>query len=308
MIIYADMVFIINILMNSLILLITAWVIGLRYKVWRIILAAIIGSCYVLISMLPHMAISHMAICKILMSLLLVLVAFGVQTRRAILLQLGTFYLVAFILGGAVAGWVFFLQDNSLLHTFSLESNSLSSSGLLWGSCVGTFFIVVVIRRIVIRNNLCPNLYQIKIEYEGRSVGITALLDTGNGLYTTISRKPVVLVSQDAVESILSEDVLSFLRANTPEMWLPNLDQCTDLNWLSRTQIIPYHAIGRQSMLLAFRSDHLIIAMNNNSIDVKDVVIAIYSRTLSGDGTYAALLHPQIINELYKNEGASICA
>lgn len=308
MVIYADVIFIINILMNSLILLLTAWITGAIYKLWRIILAAAVGSGYVVVSMLPNMDVSHMVICKIVMSLILVLLAFGVQSRRTILLQLSTFYLVAFILGGAVAGWLFFLQNNSLFNAFSIKLRSLSWSDLLWGSSLGVFLIVSVLRRILIRMARCQNLYQIKIQYEGRSIGITAMLDTGNGLYTTMSRKPVILVSQDAVESILSEEVILFLRGNSPEMWLSNLDQCTDLNWLSRIQIIPYHAIGSQSMLLAFRSECLTILSNNSFVDVKDVVIAIYSKALSGDGTYAALLHPQIMNELYKNEEAGICA
>lgn len=308
MYIYADVIFIINIMMNSIILLLTAWITGVTYKLWHIVLAASVGSSYVLVSMLPNMEISHTAICKFIISLILVLVAFGIQPRRTLLLLLGSFYIVSFVLGGAVAGWLFFWQTSSLYSTLSVDFKNLSWSDLLWGSCLGTFLIVGVIHRILIRRNRCQNLYQIKIEYEGRSIGITAMLDTGNGLYTTIGRRPVILVSQDAIESILSEEVASFLRANTPEMWLVNLDQCADLNWLSRTEIIPYHAIGSRSMLLAFRSDRLSIANKAGFIDVKDVVIAIYSRALSGDGTYAALLHPQIMYELYKNEEAGICA
>jgi len=152
------------------------------------------------------------------------------------------------------------------------------------------------------------NLYQIKIEYDGQINELTAMLDTGNSLYTTIGRKPVILVSQYAVEPILSEDVVAFLRDNVPDMWLVNLAQCADEKWLSRTQIIPYHGIGSRSMLLAFRLDALIVSTKKGVIDLHDVVIAIYSGSLSGDGTYAGLLHPQILNELYKKGEANICA
>jgi len=306
--IYADVVLIINIIMNSIILVLTAWTVGITYKTWRIILAAAVGGCYVLVSMLPIMVISHTIIVKMTMSLVLILVAFGIQSRRMLCLLLASFYVVAFILGGSIVGWLYFWQSNNYVNTLAIDLTNLSWKNILWGSCLGSFLIIGIIRRMVAGRTHRQNLYQIKIEYDGQVAELTAMLDTGNGLYTAIGRKPVVLVTQYTVESLLNEDVIAFLRANKPEMWLVNLTQCADLKWLSRTQIIPYHGIGSQSMLLAFRSDRLLVSSKAGVIDIDDVVIAIYSGALSEDGTYAALLHPQIINELYKKEGASICA
>jgi len=91
-------------------------------------------------------------------------------------------------------------------------------------------------------------------------------------------------------------------------MWLTNLDKCMDLAWVSRIQIIPYHTISSKSMLLAFRPDRFMVSTKNGFIDAGDMVVGIYSGTLSGDGAYAALLHPQIMNEINKKEGASRCA
>jgi stage II sporulation protein GA (sporulation sigma-E factor processing peptidase) len=294
--------------MNSIILALTAWIAGITFKIWRILLAAAVGSCYVLVAMLPTMEISHTIIVKTAMSLVLVLVAFGIRSRRIMFLLLASFYVVAFILGGSIVGWLYFWQSNSYANSLTLDITHLSWKNLLWGSCLGSFLIISIIRRMLVGMTRRQNLYQIKIEYDGQVVELTAMLDTGNGLYTAIGRKPVVLVTQYIAESILNEDVVAFLRENKPEMWLVNLTQCTDLKWLSRTQIIPYHGIGSRSMLLAFRSDRLLVSSKAGVIDIDDVVIAIYSSALSEDGTYAALLHPQIINELYKKEGASICA
>jgi stage II sporulation protein GA (sporulation sigma-E factor processing peptidase) len=306
--IYADVVFIINLIMNSIILILTAWITGITYKIWRIVLAAAVGSCYVLVAMLPIAGIFHTIIIKIIISAVLILVAFGIRSRRIMYLLLASFYVVAFILGGSVVGWLYFWQGNNYVNSLTIDITHLSWENLLWGSCLGSVLIISIIRRMVAGMTRQQNLYQIKIEYDGQVVELTAMLDTGNGLYTAIGRKPVVLVNQYIVESILNEDVVTFLRENKPETWLVNLTQCMDLKWLSRTQIIPYHGIGSRSMLLAFRSDRLRVSSKAGVIDIDDVVIAIYSGALSEDGTYAALLHPQIINELYKKEGASICA
>ena len=308
MYVYADVVFIVNVMMNSIILLLTAWVAGANYKLWRIFLAAIIGSCYVLVSIVPEMVIVQHSLCKLLVSLVLIVAAFGILPRRRLLLLMGFFYMVAFILGGAVVGWVYFLQTNNYFGTSNALFANLSWTHLLWGSSIGIILIIIVVRRMFPLMNCHHNLYQIKLEYAGRSVELTGMLDTGNGLYTVIGRKPAIVVNQHAIEAILSEQAVAYLRSNNSTMWLTNLDTCADAAWLSRIHVIPYHGIGSKNMLLAFRPDRFMVASKNGFIDASDIVIGIYSGTLSGDGKYAVLLHPQIMNELSKKEGASICA
>lgn len=306
--IYADIVFIVNIIMNTIILMLAAWVSGVTYKIWRIILAAAVGSCYVLLGMLPMLEMCHTIVAKLAVSFLLICIAFGLQSKRILFLLLASFYIVAFILGGSIVGWLYFCQTNGYVNNLTMNLKNLSWENVLWGSCLGSILIVSLIRRMLAGVTRRQNLYKVKIEYDGRIAELTAMLDTGNSLYTAIGRKPVILVSQYAIEPTLSEDVVAFLRENVPSMWLVNLAQCVDEKWLSRTQIVPYHGIGSRSMLLAFRSDALIVSSKNGVTTIRDVVIAIYSGALSGDGTYAGLLHPQILNELYKKEEASICA
>lgn len=308
MYVYIDVVFIINVIMNTIILLLTACIADVNYKLWRILLAATVGSCYVLMSMLPGMMMIHHVSFKVLMSLVLVSVAFGIRSRRLVLLLMSSFYLVALILGGAVAGWLYFWQSSNYWGSSTMVLTNLSWTQLFWGTSIGVSLIVIVMRYIFPRVIRHPNLYRVKLEYKGRSVELTGMLDTGNGLYTVIGRRPAILVNRYAIEPILSTDVVSFLRNNTSEMWLTNLDKCTDLAWLSRIQVIPYHAIGSKSMLLAFRPDRFMVASTSGFVDASDMVIGIYSGILSEDGAYTVLLHPQIINGLSKKEGASICA
>jgi len=308
MYVYADVVFIINIVMNCVILLLTAWIAGVNYKLWRILLAATVGSGYVLVGILPGLTIVNHVLCKVFMSLILIVLGFGIKSGRRFVLLMASFYMVAFILGGAVVGWIYFWQTSTYFGSSDMFRTHLSWTHLLWGSCVGIFLMILVVRRMLPRMNRHHNLYQVKVEYEGRTVELTGMLDTGNGLYTVIGRKPAILVNRYALEPILSTQVVAFLRNNAAETWLTNLDKCVDLAWLSRIHVIPYHTISSKSTLLAFRPDRFMVSSKTGFIDTSDMVIGIYSGTLSGDGAYAVLLHPQIMNELSKKEGASICA
>ncbi len=307
MYVYADILFIINIIMNSTILLLTAITTGVNYNLWRILFVATIGSGYVLVSMLPSMMIIQQPVYKILISVLLVLSAFGLQPRRKLLLLMTFFYVIAFTLGGAVAGWLYFWQTSNDFGSCEIVMKNLSWENLLWGSLLGVFLIMTVLRRLLSRATLEQNLYQIRLIYKGQMIELTAMLDTGNGLYTVVGHKPVIIVNQHAIESIVSQQVVEFLQNNTPSSWIANLEKCEDLEWISRIQVIPYHGIGSESMLLAFRMDHIVVWSKHDSIDVTDAVIAIYSGFLSGDRAYNALLHPQIVNELSKKEEVGIC-
>jgi len=307
MYVYADVVFVINIMMNSIILLLTAWIARVNYKLWRILLAAAVGSCYVLVGILPGFVIVNHTLVKVIASLILILLAFGIKPRRHILFLMASFYIVAFTLGGAVVGWLYFWQTSNNFASSAMFFTHISWTHLLWGSSLGILLIFIVVRCMLPRMTRHNNLYQVRLEYEGRTIELTGMLDTGNGLYTVIGRTPAILVNRCALEPILSEQVVKFLRNNTSEMWLTNLDTCVDLAWISRIQIIPYHGIGSKSMLLAFRPDRFMVSSKSEFIDAGDMVIGIYSGTLSGDGAYAALLHPQIMNEISKKEGASIC-
>ena len=308
MYIYADVVFIINLVMNSTILLLTAWTADINYKTWRILVAAAIGSCYVLLEILPGMMILHHFLCKLALSFLLILVAFGFKSRRIMLLLVAFFYVISFMLGGAVVGWLYFGQSNGYLGNNPIIMADISWIDLLWGSLLGIFLLMIVLKHMLIGVTHRSYLYEVSLEYEGRRIELNAMLDTGNGLYTTIGRKPVILVNQHAVAMLLNSQVRSFLKNNSPDMWLANLNQCMDLGWLSRVEIIPYHSIGHKDLLLAFRIDHFVIMSKEGNAHIDNVMIGIYSGTLSKDGAYDVLLHPHIMNKLSKKEEASICA
>lgn len=305
---YIDILLIVNIVMNSIILLLTAWGAGISYKGWRILIAAILGGVYVVSGIWPKLVVFHNAPVKLLVSCLLVLTAFGFKSIRIHLLLVGIFYIVSFILGGAIVGWLYFWQNSSYLQMSEMRINTISLKSLAAGSLVGITLILIVMRRMINRMLRADNFYNIKIDYADRQVELVSMLDTGNCLSTVMGRKPVVVVEQVKVETILSDSVVNFLKSNEADSWLTHLDQCLDSDWLSRIQIIPYKAIGSNNMLLGFRPDKVTVITKTGEITTTEVVIAIYNGHLSSDGTYTALLNPFIINHATSNKEVGVCA
>jgi len=113
--IYADIFMIFNIVLNGIILLFTALLAGVNYKLWRILFAAALGSIYALGSLLNDYSVLYTPWAKLLASLIIVLSAFPIRSVRSLAVIVSGFYIVSFLLGGAVFGWLFFSNPQYLV-------------------------------------------------------------------------------------------------------------------------------------------------------------------------------------------------
>ncbi len=303
MYVYADILLIVNTVMNGVILLLTAWAAGLGYKAWRLLAAAALGALYALGGLLPAAALLYVPAAKLAAAVLLVWLAFGLKTWRAMLLATATFYLVSLVLGGAVLGWLLLAADPrgpawptpAWHHLAAGAALALLLTGLVW-------------RRLLAGLTRRRLLLPLVLDYAGRRVSLTALLDTGNHLYTPGSHRPVVLVERSRLEPLLGSRVNDYLRQTPPADWPAALDRCPDQEWLARVQIIPCRSVGGGGLLLGFRPDNLAVITATGSITAADAVVGVHEGTLCAAGTYGALLHPAVLRTIDNKEEAGICA
>jgi len=70
----------------------------------------------------------------------------------------------------------------------------------------------------------------------------------------------------------------------------------SNTSWFNRFRLIPFSSLGKENgMLVGFRPDFIEIDNDNEKKDIKDVVIGIYTRSLSKNEKYRALLSPDLI-------------
>jgi stage II sporulation protein GA (sporulation sigma-E factor processing peptidase) len=308
MYVYADVVLAINIAMNSLILILTAWSAGISYKLWRIIAAASAGSLYVIWGLIAWNTAFYTPFAKFVAAAVIVNIAFKIRTVRTLLVTIACFYVISLLMGGAVIGWWYYFSQGSPLQGELFPSGSLSWKYLLAGAATVLILVLLAFRRLAANITRRSNLYTAVVTYEGRSVRFTALLDTGNELFAPAGRKPVVLVEQNVLMPILGEAVNNFLRDNSPDTWVSKIDQCPDSTWLARLQLIPYRSVGGRSLLIGFRPDCLSVVAGSKLIETDSVVIGIHSGRMASNGVYSALLHPELMQFIHRKEGANICA
>lgn len=301
MYVYGDILLLVNTVMNSLILALTAWAAGITYKKWRLFAAAVLGSIYALGGLFAADMFFYSLPAKLLAAALLVVTAFGRRPFGSLLLLTAYFYIVSLLLGGAVVGWLLLAASGGQGWP-QVEARHLAA-----GAAAAIGLTLIVGRRLAAGLGRRPLILPVTVSLDGRQIRLTGLLDTGNSLYTVGGRRPVVLIEQQALEPLLSSALGDYLRRTRPDVWFADIENCGDPDWLCRLQVIPCHGVSGQGLLLGFRPDRLTIVTATGE-SATDAVVAIHAGRLDPAGGYAALLHPLALQGLEAKEGTNKCA
>ncbi len=301
MVVYYDELLVINFILNSIILYLTAWSASLSVPNIRIVSGALIGSVYALGELLPNSTLLYAPLSKFIFTAILIMIVFGCQPMRRFGMLVVLFFVNSFGLGGAIIGWFYFFHSSPVpFHSPPLAITGYSLAG---GGFIGVGLLMIWARsftKTFSRKNIS---YRLKICYEGRVIELNSLLDTGNRLYSPFGHKPVIVVHYEELAGLLSNTALQYLISNHDHL-VETIHNVPDVNLLERLEIIPYKGVGSQNLLAGFRSDW---------VEVRSVrsqaVIAITPLKLSPDNFYQALLHPDVVPSENNHETeANVCA
>ncbi|HIE13591.1 MAG TPA: sigma-E processing peptidase SpoIIGA [Desulfotomaculum sp.] len=292
--VYVDELLATNMLMNYAILHLTAKLAGAPYRVFRLLAASFIGSLYVFAVFFPESDYYYNFAGKFLISAVMVLMAFGVESRRRFLTMWVVFYGVSFAVGGVVLG------------INSLVGRAGGTGGGYWrlwpGVAVALATVVVIGRKgVILRRRVAEGFFRVPVTIHlgAKKLGLEALLDTGNELADPVSKDPVVIVEYEAVKDLLPPE----LREALTQDWEPDLAKIAgrteDPGWLTRLRLIPYRSLGKTGgLLLGFKPDAVEVIYGGRAVKTSRVVVGIYRQRLSPEAKYNALLHPRLIKAL----------
>ena len=138
--IYLDIIFFENTLMNYIILITTGIVCKQKIQQIRVIISSMIGSLYAVTYYITEMKIYEMLWAKIVLSIIMIHIAFNYKNSKKMLKELIIFYLTSFAFGGCAFAIIYYIKPENILY-----------SGKNW---LGTYPIKVA---VLGRNNKLPN-------------------------------------------------------------------------------------------------------------------------------------------------------
>jgi len=299
-VVYVDIVLAINFVMDYMVLWAVSRVGQFRTTSHRLVAAALVGSVYALMQVLPGVAPLFSVGVRIAISIIMVIIAFRPRPARRLLQAVSYFYLMAFMAGGAMlAGMLFFVaqpEDLAVTSGFFYLPVEVEYTWLL--VALATVILVGKWGTALLKKNFFRSLLRVPVilRFGDTRLPVEALIDTGNHLKDPITQRPVMIVEYALLKPLLPPAVQQAFTA-TGEPDLETVIKGLEGSfWAARMLMIPFSSIGRsRGMLLGFRPDELILVIDQKPVRVKDVVVAVYHKTLSPEGRYRALLHPDII-------------
>ena len=221
MVVYLDLVMLLNAAVDFLLLLGTNRLTGFPSYAKRLIPAALLGGAYAGVCLLPGFHFLGNILWRLICLAGISVIAFGLHLSA--LRRWGIFVLLTLALGGMVSNF----HNRSVLWI-------LLGAGCIWGLCKVGFGSGAVGRTYV----------PMQIRHGGKTVSLIALRDTGNSLHDPITGENVVVVGGKAARELsgLTEEQLRRPLETIAQQEQPGL------------RLIPYASVGqRRAMLLAMR-------------------------------------------------------
>lgn len=291
MTIYLDIVLFENIFLNSIIILSTAILGKVQIKTIRILIASFIGGIFAIGNYIIKLNSFWGIIFKMIISIIMMKIAFNKCTSKKLIKQLIYFYLVSFTFGGIAFMLLFFINPKDII----IKSNHLVGvyplKVAIMSGIVG-FIVFVVISKIV-KNNLNKKsiICDIEIFYNGNTEKIKTMIDTGNLLKDPISQNDVIIVEKDSLKSVISKDILDNIQAILQGKWLE-----TENVHSYKLKLIPFSSLGNDNgLLIGFKPDYIKIYSEEEYIR-NDVLVGIYDGKLSKNNLYTSLIGLDILS------------
>lgn len=268
----------------------------------RRILASVSGAAVaVIIGIYPWINIViRFVLLNLITSILILHIAFGRMKKADLLKQVIVLYLITYFIGGLI---------NSIYYNTNLKlqlihmGNSVTFSNISWSFIGGVILLVIPGALLIlwffrIIQSDSRETFEVELMINQHSIGTKGFMDTGNCLYEPIFKKPVIIIENAILETLIPPECLQEYRVvkcgfenREQQPWEWN----TLNNSMLRYRIIPYQSIGKpQGMMLGLILDKVLIHKGKETLCIEKVTAAICDNHLSTKDEYHVILHKEL--------------
>lgn len=264
-VIYIDVLFVINFFITFLLLQLTAKLCKKDVKIGRFVLSAVFGGCYSLIILINDMNSVISVVLKILSTLIIVAIAFKFYRVKSFLFCSLCFLFSSFVFLGIILALYFatgnsaFTVNNSVVY-FNIGAKSLLFSALF--AYLLACFVVRLHNRSIAKNEI----YTIEITAKGKTVRLFAFADNGNKLREPFSDSPIIIVNENMVKDLVGDNV----------------------------RLVPTNTVNGKSLLVAFKPDKILLKTSKGEFVVENVYVALSNELNSKK--FSAVFNPEILS------------
>lgn len=295
MTIYIDIVIIENLIMNYIILCATGIVSKNKIRYLRLIMASLLGAIYSVVAYMKILEIYSNIVLKILLSVIIVYIAYNPQTVKKLWKTLVMFYLVSFVFGGVAFSLIYIIKPQDIIMKNGLFLGTYPLKTIILGAIVAFAIIIIAVKIIRKKFTTKDMICDIEIMLNNKKINTKALIDTGNMLKEPITNTPVVVVEKILLYECIPKEILNNINQIIGGD-LEKIPQQIQSQYISKLKLIPFSSLGKQNgMLLGIKVQQIKIIKESEEITKKNIIVGIYQQSLTKNGEYQALMGMEFI-------------
>ena len=288
MVIYVDVLTVINLFVNYALLLCSAVILKRKISNLRLLLGSLVGSAYGLVIFLPSLPLPAEILLRTVACIVIVLASFGFGNLRRFFRCFFVFLAVSFSFGGIMLALWLTVAPGGMMYNNGTVYFDIGLSTLTVSTII-CFTVVSLISKFIARRAPVNSVYNLVLHSGGKSLSGVALCDTGNSLCESFSGYPVVIGEYDTLVAVLPQSIINYYEKSTVSDDNDNL------------RIIMCKTVAEVSVLPAFRPDSIEVSSIGKRIVTDEVYVAVAKNRIGG-GEFDFILNPRIFDGENKYE------
>ena len=290
-IVYVDVLVLTNFIVDYFLLLLCGKFIKAPIKRWRLVLSGTVASLSSLFIFLPEMPGLLEIISKLLISLLIVLLAFGYKNHVRYIKSAVFFYASNVLFaGGSLLIWSLFKTGNIIVRNGAVFFNISPVSLIL--TTVVVYIFSLIASKIISRRKNVGREYTVTLRLDGKEVELVGIVDNGNMLSDTLSGTPVIVCDYRKIKPILNEEMIRIFKKQNFELGF--YEDIIKSGFSERFLVIPFDSLGDSGLMAALIIDGAKLKSQQDETEIKDVIMAVTHKKIAG-GEFDVLLNPELI-------------
>lgn len=298
MTVYLDAIWLLNFLLDLLLLMLTKTLANEETKKKRLLFGAFIASLIVPISLYFPNAFFSTVIGKFFYSIIIILCTFRFKTIYRMVHLLLLFYFLTFAMGGGLLATHYLfnhpiiLSNGKILTFQSGYGDPISWIFLMIGFPMVWLFTKTRMDKHSIEKIRYDQLYPVTLTMNGMTYSTTGYIDSGNQLTDPLTKAPVIIGDEVFLKNWFSESEWSLLKKAHENLELNHIPD----KWKNKIRLVPFQGVeGINSFLLTLKPEEVIVEYEQRTIRTNKVLLGIQFASLTKDHRYHCLLQPQLI-------------
>lgn len=272
MVIYVDILILVNFIVDYFLLLLTARILKIKFKLSRFIISTTISAFSSLYIFFENNNILIDFIFKSSIAFIGVLIAFKLKSLKLYIKTFCMLLILNFVFAGIVNFIYKTFSPKNILVLNSVVYFNISALELVIFTVI-FYFLFLLLKNIFKTSSYTARRATVTVFFENKYIELPSIIDSGNSIIDAFSQSDVIIADKRDISSLFGE--------------IENNEKLD-----SRFRIIPCITVSGKDYLKGLRSDKAIVKTKDKTIVLKKPILA-ESKTKFEDD-YRAILNPKI--------------